>query len=205
MLLIFFSINSLASGQEIDLACQEAVKFYGGEVSLSINDLEFKIKNPRRACDSIFTYEPVALPNEMWMITSWPTDEELGLNAQRDLFIAPSKRSEAIYIGSIPVDVTAISANTYRSITQLGGSIYETVYVLHEPSIRIKNPSREFIISDTVCLYKEQNDSACQYFTGTLDNPLCAYIYNGKKILKELSDCSDLSATNKSGDLEWTK
>lgn len=127
------------------------------------------------------------------MITSWPTDKELGLNAQRDLFIAPSKRSEAIYIGSIPVDATAISAGTYRSITQLGGSIYETVYVLHESSIKIKSPSRELIISDTVCLYKEQNDSACQPFTGTFDNPLCVYVYNGTKTLRNLTDCSDFS------------
>lgn len=92
------------------MTCQEAVKVDGREVSLSTNDLEFKIKNPRRMCDSIFTYELIALPNEKWMITSWPTDKELGLNAQRDLFIAPSKSSEAIYIGSIPVDATAISA-----------------------------------------------------------------------------------------------
>lgn len=190
---LFFSINSLASSQEIDLACQEAVKSHGREVSLSTNDLEFKIKNPRRVCDSNFTYEFVALPNEKWMITSWPTDEELGLNAQRDLFISPSKKSEATYIGSIPVDAIAISASTYRSITQPGGSIYETVYIVHESSIKIKDPSREFIISDAVCVYKEQNDSVCQTLTGTFDNPLCVYIYNGRKILKDLSNCSELS------------
>lgn len=189
--LFFLSINSLASSEETDLACQEAANIDGREVSLSTNDLEFKIKNPRRVCDSNFTYDLVALPNEKWMITSWPTDEELGLNAQRDLFIAPSKKSEAIYIGSIPVDATAISTGTYQSITQLGGSIYETVYVLHEPSIKIKSPSREFIISDTVCVYKEQNGSVCQHLTGTFDDPLCVYIYNGKKILKDLSNCSE--------------
>lgn len=54
--LCFSSINSLASTQDADLACQEAVKVDGREVSLSTNDLEFEIKNPRRVCDSIFTY-----------------------------------------------------------------------------------------------------------------------------------------------------
>lgn len=192
-LLCFLGLCPLAVSEEAGLACQEVVKKYEKYVILSGNDMEFKIKNPRRACNSIFTYEAIAIPKKKWMITSWPTDDELGLNAQRDLFIASSMKSEASYIGSIPVDAAAISADRYRSVAQSGGSIYETVYLLGEASIKIESPGRELIFSDTACIYKEQNDDLCQPLTGTLDNPLCVYTYDERKILTDLSNCSELT------------
>lgn len=190
--LCFLSFYSLAGREEASLVCQEITKTDEKHVILSGNELEFQIKNPRRDCDSVFSYEEIALPKKKWMITSWPTDNELGLNAQRDLFIASSMKSEANYIGSIPVDATTISTGRYRGIAQSGGSIYETIYILGETSIKIKSPGRELIFSDTSCIYKEQNSDLCHPLTGTFDNPLCVHIHNERKILTDLSNCSEL-------------
>lgn len=193
-LLSIFSASAFAGDEEASLKCTEA---NSKEILLSTNGVEFTIKSPRRSCGSDFTYEGVALPNKKWMITSWPTDEELGLNAQRELFIAPSIKSEAVYIGAIPVDVVAISPNTYRNITQSGGSIYETTYIINELHIEIKSPSRELVISNSLCVYKKESDSACQTMTGTFDKPLCLYDDGKKKFLKELSSCSELLENGK--------
>lgn len=192
LLLCFMSSYSLADSEGASLTCKEVAQADAKYVILSGSDMGFQIQSPRRACNSVFTYEAIMLPKERLMITSWPIDHELGINAQRDLFIASTNRSKARYIGSIPVDATAITAGEYRSIAQSGGSIYETVYILNEESIKIKSPSRELVFSDTVCVYKEQNGDVCQAVTGTFDDPLCVYVYNEKKILMTLFDCSEL-------------
>ncbi|WP_153014219.1 hypothetical protein [Pseudomonas sp. EpS/L25] len=190
--LCLLSVCACASGKEASLKCKEADSGNAKDISLYANDIEFTIRNSKRTCDSDFIYEEVILPSKKWMITSWPTSEELGLNAQRDLFIAPSKKSEATYIGSIPVDATPIGTNTYRNIAQSGGSIYETVYQISESSVETKTPSMELVISDSLCAYKKENDSVCQTVTGTFDKPLCIYTDGKKKVLLELSSCSEL-------------
>lgn len=193
--LYFLGAHSFASSRETGLQCKEVIN--GRGILLTHNDLELTIKNSRRLCDSYFTYEEIALPNKRCLITSWPTNEELGLNAQRDLFVAPSRKSEAVYIGAIPVDAVAISQNAYRNITQSGGLIYETIYIISESSIETKTPSRELVISDSLCVYKKESDSACQTITGTFDKPLCLYDDGKKKILKEPSSCSELLENGK--------
>jgi hypothetical protein len=192
LLLCFMSFYSLAGSKEASLKCQEVTRSDGKHVILSANDLELKIKNPRRACDSVFTYESIMLPKEKMVITSWPTDDELGVNAQRDLFVALPGGAELSYIGSIPVDAVAISADRYRNIAQVGGSIYETVYLLGDHSITLETPGKELIFSDDACIYKDQNDDVCHILTGTFDNPLCVYIHNERKVMMDLSSCSEL-------------
>lgn len=169
--LCFLGAHSFSSSEETGLQCKDVIN--GRSILLKNNELELTIKNSRRSCGSDFTYEEATLPSRKWLITSWPTDEELGLNAQRELFIAPSRKSEAVYIGAIPVDAVAIAPYTYRNIIQSGGSIYETIYVISESSVETKTPSRELIISDALCVYKKESDSACQTIIGTFDKPLC--------------------------------
>jgi len=191
-LLCLLGFYSFASEEDGGLTCKELDTRNGRDIFLSSNDMAFTIKSPRRSCNSRFTYEQINFPSEKWMITSLPTEEELGLNAQRELFIAPSKKSEAIYIGAIPVDAISIGTNTYRNLTQSGGSIYETVYQINESSVETKTPSRELVISDSLCVYEKESDSACQTMTGTFDKPLCLYTDGEKKILEESSSCSEL-------------
>lgn len=191
--ILFLGTHEFASGKELTLICKEIETDSGRNILLFQRDSEFSITNPRQSCDSSFTYEDNLLPNKKFMISAWPSDENLGLNAQRDIFIAPSKKSEAIYIGAIPVDSTSIGKNTYRSVIQAGGSIYETTYLLTEKSIELKSPSKELVISDSLCIYKTESDPSCQTFTGTFERPLCIYNYSGKKILKNQLSCSELS------------
>lgn len=194
--LFFLACNSSASEENDELTCRAIGIGTGKDILLSKDDMEFSVKNSRRSCESRFSYEDIFLPNKKFMISAWPTEGEPGLNAQRDVFIAPSKKSEAVYIGSIPVDSTPIGENAYRSITQAGGSIHETTYLLTEKSLELKNPSKELVISDSLCVYNRESDSSCQILTGTFESPLCVYNYNGKKILKNVSSCSGLVQGN---------
>lgn len=190
---LFFLLSQVAraDGGNLSLQCREIVQ--GKQVIiLTGNQIKFDIVDPYRTCESLFEYERLQRDDGAYLITSWPENDELGINAQRHLYIALSANSEARFVGAVPVEASVIDEGVYRSVSQVGGSIFETIYSIDNGAVSIKKPTKELIISDTKCVYAHEGSDACLDMTGTFDKPVCVYSVDEKKILADISECSDL-------------
>lgn len=193
LLLSALSINTHAESQNIKLQCQEHKEGTNSKLTLSTTGIKFEISNSQKSCKSEFTYSKSTEGKELFIIKSWPTSDEFGENAQNDIFISSSPDKKAIYIGSIPVSANFINEKTYKNISQVGGSIYETIYIINANAISIQQPSKELMFSDTQCIYLKKDSNTCKNITGTFETPICIYNIEGRKILEEPSNCSSLS------------
>jgi hypothetical protein len=190
--LLLLSLNLIADKSNIAINCQEAMTESGPALIVTVGKSKFVIKNQEDTCETDFEYIAPHSDKELPMIAAWPTTDELGVNAKRDFYRVSPSMQEAKYLGSIPVDATLISKNRYRSISQVGGSMYETVYFFDNNQINIETPSKELIILDTQCIYKNKDSNNCKHITGTFDKPICVYNYGNRRILASPSICSDL-------------
>ncbi|WP_296218368.1 hypothetical protein [Pseudomonas sp. UBA2684] len=192
----FFSLilshASVAENETALLQCREVVTEGKRSLILSADNIDFIISTSQSTCESSFEYQYLKSDNDRYLITSWPTSEELGVNAQRNLYIASPERPDAKYIGSVPVDAEIVGEGRYRRISQEGGSIHETIYFMRDAQIDIEKPSKELVIANTECIYLQGSDSECQRMTGTFENPICVYSHDGKKSLADVSSCSEL-------------
>ncbi|MCC3263722.1 hypothetical protein LLE87_36725, partial [Paenibacillus polymyxa] len=82
------------------------------------------IIDTEKDCSSTYTYYKI--PNKGIVIFEGPSDDELGLNSQNDVFIKSETEKIAKNIGSIPVASTPENDETYVNITQSGGSVFKT-------------------------------------------------------------------------------
>jgi hypothetical protein len=189
---IIISQISSAGSESIPLQCREAIAKAENTLILVDNHIEFKISDPQSTCESSFEYEYLKSAAPRYLITSWPENGALGINAQRNLYIAWPDSSEAKYIGSLPVDAEVLKEGKYRRVSQEGGGIYETIYFIQDDRVNIEKPSKELVVANTECIYSHDNDDSCQRMTGTFDDPICVYSHDGEKTLTEISDCSGL-------------
>lgn len=187
-------ISSAATAGEIDLKCQEKTTENGTDLVLTAEKTEFAIKKTQHTCESSFMYIPSSKSAAGGLIIKWPEEDNLGPQAHLIIFSAPLQSSEAEEIGSIPADsnLTEAENGKFQQISQEGGSIYETIYLITDSGIEIESPSRELIIDDTKCIYTHENQKDCKNITGTFNRPVCLNSFFGKKVLAPAEACSDL-------------
>lgn len=184
--------TALADGSEKPLQCKERITQAGKILMLEGGNINFEISDTIKTCKSHFTYRKPLTQKEMYITKSLPNLDELGNNSQNDIFVATSPENKATYIGSIPVIAELVGPDTYRNIEQVGGSLYETIYLLGKNQIKIKELSAELIFSDTQCVFSPTNGNKCHDVTGTIDSPVCVQNINGRKTLTQLEECSSL-------------
>ncbi|MGL4317444.1 MAG: hypothetical protein ACRCTL_12625 [Pseudomonas sp.] len=193
ILLVTISINTYADNQDTQLKCQEVNEGSVKKLELSDREVRFEVSQYKNSCDQIFTYSQTTGNKNLFIIKSWPTIDEFGENAKNDIFTTLLPDKKATLIGSIPVSANYINDYTYKNLSQTGGSIYETIYIIKARSISIQQPSKELMFSGSQCIYSKKHSGTCKEITGTFENPICIYNIGHRKILAPLPDCSGLS------------
>jgi hypothetical protein len=163
------------------------------ELTLSFKDKAFTLKNSERGCDSEYTYRDMSDKTKASFIFSAPGGDDMGLNAQNMIYAVMPGSNEAKYIGSIPVSAVELEDGSYKDIQQVGGSIYESVYVVSGEKISTVSPSKELVISGIQCVYQEKNDKACKKMQGSFKKPLCVLNYGERKVISKAKDCAGMS------------
>lgn len=172
------------SDQDSDSAVGLVLSFEGGT---------FSLQNPDRGRRADYIYRELSDEPSGSVIFSYPTSDDMGLNAQVMIFSASAKDSEASYIGSIPASASELQDGSYKDIQQSGGSIYESIYRIDGAKVLTLTPSKELIISDEQCVYKERSSSACQKMRGSFKHPVCVFNYGERKVLAGANECADMS------------
>lgn len=82
---------------------------------------------------------------------------------------------------------------SYKDIQQSGGSIYESIYRIEGREVLTLTPSKELIISDEQCVYKQKSGGVCQKMRGSFKKPVCVFNYGERKVLADANECADMS------------
>jgi hypothetical protein len=189
---VFFYCGVAWSDADRQLECKKGSDV-PGELTLSFKEQVFTLKNSERGCESEYTYRDVSDKTKTYLVFSAPGGDDMGLNAQNMIYAVPPGSSEAKYIGSIPVSAIELEDGNYKDIQQVGGSIYESVYVVGDEKISTVSPSKELVISGVQCVYQEKNDKACKKMQGSFKKPLCVLNYGERKVISKAADCAGMS------------
>lgn len=193
--LFIYSGAAWSNPVEHKLLCKDSDQDSDSEVGLvlSFEGGTFSLKNPDRGCRSDYIYREASDKPSDSVIFSYPTSDDMGLNAQVMIFSASAKGGEANYIGSIPASASELQDGSYKDIQQSGGSIYESIYRIDGAKVLTLTPSKELIISDEQCVYKEKSSSACRKMRGSFKHPICVFNYGERKVLADANECADMS------------
>jgi hypothetical protein len=195
MLLSLSIYSSVAWSASIahELLCRNADQGAESAVGLTLTfeSAEFFLENPERGCRSDYVYREA--PESNSLIFSYPTSDDLGLNAQIMIFAAPTNGGLAKYIGSIPAGASDLENGSYKDTQQSGNSIYESTYRIERGEVVTVVPGKELIIAGKQCVYKVKGDSACEEMLGSFDSPICVLNEGERKILAAVNECSDMS------------
>ena len=191
---IIYSGAAWSNPVEHKLLCKDANQDSDSAVGLvlSFEGRTFSLKNPDRGCRSDYVYREASDEPSGSVIFSYPTSDDMGLNAQVMIFSAPPNGGEASYIGSIPASASELQDGSYKDIQQSGGSIYENIYRIDGAKVLTLTPSKELIISDEQCVYKERSSSACQKMRGGFKHSVCIFNYGERKVLAGANECADM-------------
>ncbi|WP_426233656.1 hypothetical protein [Pseudomonas sp. TWP3-2] len=162
-------------------------------MTLTSESVEFFLENSERGCRSDYVFREASDRASNYLIFSYPTSDEMGLNAQIMIFAAPAYGGLAQYIGSIPAGVSDLEDGSYKDIQQSGNSIYERIYRIDRGEVVTMVPRKELIIAGKQCVYKVEGDSACEEMLGSFDSPICVLNEGERKILAAVNECADMS------------
>jgi hypothetical protein len=196
IILSFFIYSNAAwsSPVEHSLICKEADQDSdSGSLALSFEGGVFFLDNVDRGCRSDYVFREASDTANDAIIFSYPTSDDMGLNAQVMIFSAPAKGGKANYIGDIPAGASELHDGTYKDIQQSGGSIYENIYRIDGSKIVTLTPGKELIISDEQCVYKKESGGVCQRVRGSFKKPICVFNYGERKVLADASECAGMS------------
>lgn len=162
-------------------------------LTLSAKGVEFFLENPERGCRSDYAYREASDSASNSLIFSYPTSDDLGLNAQIMIFAAPTNGGLAKYIGSIPAGASDLEDGSYKDIQQSGNSIYESTYRIERGEVVTIIPDKELIVAGKQCVYRFKDDSACEEMLASFNSPLCVFNEGERKILAGVNECADMS------------
>jgi hypothetical protein len=193
---LLFSIYSGAaysSSVEHGLVCKEADQNSdSASLALSFEGEIFFLDNTDRGCRSDYVVREASGAENEVVIFSYPTSDDMGLNAQVMIFSALAKGGKANYIGDIPASASELEDGTYKDIQQSGGSIYKNFYRIEDFRDVILTRGKELIISGEYCVYKEIDAAVCQKVRGTFKKPLCVLNSGERKVFADMSECADM-------------
>lgn len=193
--LAFFIYSGAAysSSVEHSLICKEADQdSASASLALSFEGGTFSLDNADRGCRSDYVAREVVGAENKIIIFSYPTSDDMGLNAQVMIFSAVAKGGKAAYIGDIPASASELEDGTYKDIQQSGDSIYENVYRIESTKVVTLTPGKELIISGEQCVYKEAGSTVCQKMKGTFKKPVCVLNNGERKVLADARECTDM-------------
>ncbi|MGF6671307.1 hypothetical protein [Pseudomonas monsensis] len=198
MIMFFFLVYSgsvLSSPVEHKLLCEASDQDSGSQVilHLSFDGGRFSIENPERGCRSEYVYRESSNESGVSFIYSYPTIDDMGLNAQIMIFATSSKSGSADYIGSIPAGASESQDGSYKDIQQSGDSIYETIYRIEDREVLALAPSKELIIGGDQCVFKEKTGGVCQKMRGSFKKPVCVFNYGERRVLADAKECTEMS------------
>lgn len=162
----------------------------GKITQVKIGEKLFSIAGTDKDCNSEYLYYRSATGD--MVILSGPTEDQLGLNAQNEIFIAPAPSDIARNTGSIPVSARLDDNKRFINIVQTGGSIFEVTYKIHERQLSSEPSSIELIFSGSQCIYQNKQSENCTNLTGSFKSPICTRKIDGRKIKQRPELCSDL-------------
>ncbi|WP_095187899.1 hypothetical protein [Pseudomonas sp. Irchel 3E19] len=196
IVLSFFIYSGAAHSSSVEhsLICKEADQ--GSEsasLALSFEGGTFSLDNADRGCRSDYVVRETSGAANNVIIFSYPTSDNMGLNAQLMVFSAPAKGGKANYIGDIPANASESENGTYKDVQQSGGSIYESVYRIDDSKVVTLTPGKELIVSGEQCIYKENSDIACKKMRGSFKKPVCVFNYGERKVLADTKECAGMS------------
>lgn len=192
-LLSIYSGAAYSASTEHSLICKEADQNADqASLTLSFEGGVFSLDNADRGCRSDYVAREVAGTENIAIIFSYPTSDDMGLNAQVMIFSAVAKGGKATYIGDIPASASELEDGTYKDIQQSGDSIYENVYRIESTKVVTLIPGKELIISGEQCVYKEAGSTVCQRMKGTFKKPVCVLNNGERKVLADAKECMDM-------------
>ncbi|MBD9503190.1 hypothetical protein IB256_20545 [Pseudomonas sp. PDM17] len=160
------------------------------KIEIYANGALYQLENNSKTCDRYYSF--IDSGDGSMVILAGPSSDELGINAQNEVYLATSGSRKAIYIGSVPVRSDFIENKTFRDIAQVGGSLFETIYIIKDGKLTTAYPGYEFIFSDEQCIYNNEKSKKCTTLTGTYENPICAWQSGERKLLAKKERCEDL-------------
>jgi len=160
------------------------------ETKIKAGEKLFTVVDSDKDCNSEYLYYR-SITGDM-VILSGPTEDQLGLNAQNEIFIAPVPSDIARNIGSIPVSAILDGDERFINIVQVGGSIFEVAYKIHGRQLSPEPSNIELIFSGSQCIYQDKQIESCTNLTGSFKNPICVRQIHGRKIKQRSELCSDL-------------
>ena len=164
-----------------------------GELTLLLKDQVFTLKKSERGCESEYTYRDSSDKAKVSFIFSAPGSDDMGLNAQTMIYAVTPGNDEAKYIGSIPASAVGLEDGSYKDVQQVGGSIYESVYVVDGEKVSTISPGKELVISGVQCVYQEKDSNNCKKMHGSFKNPLCVLNYGERKVIAKADDCAGMN------------
>lgn len=189
MILTAFSTTELHAASIYEQAVCKNQK-PGNEVEIYAGSKVYHLDDKNKSCSINYSY--IDSGDGSIIILAGPDSEELGINAQNEIYFAPPGRDSATNIGAIPVRSDFIDNKTFRDIAQLGGSLFQTIYKIKEGRLTIIQPSYELIFSDKQCIYNRQESKKCMPLKGTYDKPICVRQFGERKILAQIEKCAEL-------------
>lgn len=193
LLLSVYSGAVYAGSSEHSLICKEADQNAdSASLTLSFEGGSFSLDNTDRGCRSDYIVREVSGAENEAIIFSYPTNDDMGLNAQMMIFSAPAKGGKANYIGDIPVSASELEDGTYKDIQQSGDSIFKNVYRIEGSKVLTLTPGKELILSGEHCVYKAEGSAVCQKMRGTFKKPVCVLNKGERKVLANASECADM-------------
>lgn len=189
-----YSGAAYSSSVEHSLICKEADQGSdSASLALSFEGGTFSLDNSDRGCRSDYVVREASGAANNVLIFSYPTSDDMGLNAQLMVFAAPAKGGKANYIGDIPASASESENGTYKDVQQSGGSIYESVYRIDDSQVVTLTPGKELIVSGEQCIYKENSDIACKKMRGSFKKPVCVFNYGERRVLADTKECAGMS------------
>ncbi len=178
--------DSLPVFNEVD--CRTAQT--SNEPSVFIENKWIDLRGDKKNCSANYSYS--ISKRELIVILVGPTNDELGLNAQQDVYVANKSESFANEIGSIPVSANLTSDMQFTNVEQAGGSLFMTTYKVELNNIAVSPSGLELMFSDSQCIYKNQHSKNCEIFKGTYKQPICIRLLENKKTLTKKENCAVL-------------
>ncbi len=178
---------------EHKLLCNDGDNEHGSSAGLilAFEGVEIFLDNTDRGCRAEYVYREALDGASNSLIFSYPTSDDMGLNAQIIIFAAPDSGGVARYIGSIPVGATELEDGNYEGIQQSGNSIYKNIYRIERREV-VVTYGKELIISGKQCVYRDRSDSACQEMLGSFSSPVCVFNDGERKVLAAMNECADM-------------
>ena len=149
IIIILVTINAKAGSIYEQADCRKTES--NTKIEIYANGTTYQLGDNSKTCDRHYSF--IDSGDGSIVILAGPSSDELGINAQNEIYLAAPGSWKAINIGSVPARSDFIENKTFRDIAQVGGSLFETKYIIKDGKLTAY-PGYELIFFDEQCIYK---------------------------------------------------